>query len=241
MQDTDDKVFNYGRVMCHFASLLIEFIDACREVDGKRVIRCWRLFLPHFYAARRTKYALEALNIQIQLKVLSPQLSHELTWSRLVNTYGGLGNNISCDLANEHINKHVKEIVANMGPNFSEEALKRAAGSVTYVDKISHMYDKNSSVPTNPSRHSTKSSGKDIELVVKTVLKCNILKQVPGRKHFNCKSSVSINPLKSLNWTGMLSWIKNKQAVVSKQNRAITPEGDISDAEPTDAELEFSD
>ena len=39
----------------------------------------------------------------------------------------------------------------------------------------------------------------------------------------------------------MLSWIKKKQAVVSKQNRAITPEGDISDAEPTDAELEFSD
>lgn len=84
-----------------------------------------------------------------------------------MNTYGGLGNNISCDLANEHINKHVKEIVANMGPNFSEEALKRAAGSVTYVDKISHMYDKNSSVPTNPSHHSTKSSEKDIELVVK--------------------------------------------------------------------------
>ena len=121
MQDTDDKVFNYGRVMCHFASLLIEFIDACREVDGKRVIRCWRLFLPHFYVARRTKYALEALNIQMQLKVLSPQLSHELTWSRFVNTHGDLGNNISCDLANEHINKQIKEIVANMGQTFQKK------------------------------------------------------------------------------------------------------------------------
>ena len=30
-------------------------------------------------------------------------------------------------------------------------------------------------------------------------------------------------------------------SIVAKRNRAITPEGDISDAEPTDAELEFSD
>ena len=55
-----------------YATMLVQLIDASNEGDGERVLRCWKLFLPHFYAARRTKYTLETLNIQIQLITLSP-------------------------------------------------------------------------------------------------------------------------------------------------------------------------
>jgi len=34
--------------------------------------------------------------------------------------HGGPGNNIHCDLHNEHLNKLFKEIIANMGSNFTE-------------------------------------------------------------------------------------------------------------------------
>ncbi len=44
---------------------------------------------------------------------LSPDLVHQLTY---VNTHGGNGRNISCDLHNEHVNKQFKEIIRNMGP-----------------------------------------------------------------------------------------------------------------------------
>ena len=47
----EDSAYNYATVLCHYASLVMEFIDASNEGDGNRVIRCWKLFLPHLYAA----------------------------------------------------------------------------------------------------------------------------------------------------------------------------------------------
>ena len=227
---SDDGVNNYARVLCHYASMLVEFIDATNEGDGERVLRCWKLFLPHFYDAHRTKYALEALNIQIQLICLSPQLSHELTWSRFVNSRGGAGYNIPCDLANEHVNKQIKDIVAHMGSNFSEDALKRAARSVSFVNKVSQVYNRQSAVPIPCSHHSTTSSKQDIEKVVTTLLKLNTLKQVPKRKQISF--NVSDNPLRSLKWVDLLAWLKKKHSEAVKRNGSIRPEEDLSDTEP---------
>lgn len=57
--DTDDSMYNYARVLCHYGSLTMEMMDAWAEGDGERVLRCWRLFLPQFQLAGSTKYALE--------------------------------------------------------------------------------------------------------------------------------------------------------------------------------------
>ena len=62
VEDSNDRVHNYSRVLCHVASLAM---DAWSEGDGVRVLRCWKVLLLHFFAGRRTKYALEALRIQV--------------------------------------------------------------------------------------------------------------------------------------------------------------------------------
>ena len=64
--DNTDSIYNYARVLCHFGSLVMEFRDAWHEGDGERVLRCWKLFLPHFKVAGCTKYSLEALKLQIK-------------------------------------------------------------------------------------------------------------------------------------------------------------------------------
>ena len=83
LKETDDGVYNYARVLCHIAALVLEFTDAWSEGDGERVLRCWKIFMLHFYAERRMKYALEALRLQFQFATLSPDLVHQLTWGRL--------------------------------------------------------------------------------------------------------------------------------------------------------------
>ena len=48
--------------------------------------------MPHFIAAGHTKYALDALKLQMQVNAtLSPNLAHQVMWNRFVNTRGGGG------------------------------------------------------------------------------------------------------------------------------------------------------
>ena len=68
-QSNSDGVYNYARVLCHYASLIMDYRDAWAEGDGERVIRCWKLFLPYFKASGRTKYSLEALRLQMQANI----------------------------------------------------------------------------------------------------------------------------------------------------------------------------
>lgn len=63
----------------------------------------WKLALPHFQASNRTKYSLEVL--RLANAVLSPNLTHQVKWNRFINTKGGPGRNIPCDLYNEHMNQ----------------------------------------------------------------------------------------------------------------------------------------
>lgn len=129
--DSRDGVHNYASVFMHYASLALEFHDAWGEGDRERILRCWKVLQLHFFAAHRTKYCLEALQLQFQMCSLPPQLAHQVQWSRFVNAGGGKGHNIPCDLYNEHVNSLFKAIIANMGANLTEESLSRAARSVT--------------------------------------------------------------------------------------------------------------
>ena len=51
VDNTKDAKYNYARVLCHYGTLLMEFLDSWGADDGDRDFRCWRLFLPHFHAS----------------------------------------------------------------------------------------------------------------------------------------------------------------------------------------------
>ena len=78
-QNCKDHVHNYAYIMCHFGSCTLEFMDAWCGGDGERIICCWGIFMLHFYAAKRTKYALQALHLKFQLASLPPSLAHQLS------------------------------------------------------------------------------------------------------------------------------------------------------------------
>lgn len=195
--DEHDHVNNYARVFCHFGSLALEFTDAWSEGDGERIIRCWGVFLLHFFATGRRKYALEALRLKLQLASLPSPLAHQLKWNRFVNTHGGPGRNIPCDLHNEHVNKLFKEIIANMGANLKEEALTRAARSVTALASMRETFDKESGVPVSTTAHSTRSNEDDIRRVVSLLQSEKVLVVKAGRKHSRFPR-ISANPLHHL-------------------------------------------
>lgn len=209
--DKGDGKYNYARTLCHYGSLVMEFRDAWAEGDGERVLRCWKLFMPHFKAAGRTKYSLEALRLQMQANIiLSPNLAHQVVWNRFVNVRGGAGKNIPCDLFNEHVNKKLKYIIQNMGSNLTEASLQRAARSVTTLQEICAVFDAQSGVPYTTSAHSTKPDMEDVKKVVSIVLKEKLLEEMSAREH-KAFPGMPLNPLHKWNLAKTKSWVKGKK------------------------------
>ena len=214
--EESDRVYSYTRVLCHYGALMEEFRDGWREGDGERVVRCWKLFMLHFKASGATKYALEALRLQFQLKTLSPNLAHQVKWHRFVNTHGGLGRNIPCDLHKEHVNKLIKQNIRNQGPNLTEQSLQRAVRSSAALDELSKHFEAASNVPAVTTAHSTRSDAGDVEKVASIALCHNILvKQARNRTHFSFQK-ISSDPLVKLDRTKTLSWIAEKKTEFRK-------------------------
>lgn len=229
--DHGDGVYNYARVLCHYGSLVMELLDGGREGDGERVTRCWKLFMPHFKVSGCTKYSLEALKLQMQIGIVySPNLAHQVTWNRFVNVRGGAGNNIPCDLFNEHINKLLKYIIRNMGSNLTESALQRSARSITTLKRICERFDDQSGVPRRTTAHSTRSDSDDVTKVVDIVLKNQLLEEMGNREHRAFKE-FHLNPLHKWDVKKTEGWIGSKVKEYRKYNGSFCNEVSESDIE----------
>ena len=80
----------------------------------------WKYLTLLFFSNGRTKYAMEALTLQFQQYGLPPHQAFEVKWSRFINSKGGMGNNVSCDLHMEHLNRACKTTIAGVGANVSQ-------------------------------------------------------------------------------------------------------------------------
>ena len=221
--ETDDGVYNYACVLCHFAAIVTEFIDAWSEGDGPRIIRCWKVMMLHFYTRRNTKYCLEALRLQCDLASLPPHLAHQLTWGRCVNTHGGAGQNLPCDLHNEHVNRQFKEIIGDMGANFTEQASTRAARSVTTLVATAELFDKVTGIHPETTAHTTRSDQDDVLTIVRDVLSYEILTAIGKRDHKSFPEFPP-SPLHGLNRKKLEEWITakakahNKMGIVNEED-----------------------
>ncbi len=112
----NDDMYNYQCSFLEYAMIIMNFFDAIKKGDGKRVIRCWKFQLPYLRNdCGSPKYALEVLNIFSQIRVLlSAQDSHSLIWNTFHCSKSGRGHNIPLDLSLEFVNRLLKEVVRKL-------------------------------------------------------------------------------------------------------------------------------
>ena len=73
---------------------------------------------------------LKPFNLLYQYYFLfTPRMAAQLIWNRTVNTRGGFGKNISCDLHMEHLNRCVKTAMSSLSSNISDESVLRVGKS----------------------------------------------------------------------------------------------------------------
>ena len=175
----EDGIYNYTTALMTDCLVVEEFSDAIREGDGERVFQMWKFLLLYFRAAHRTKYALEALTLLVQVQaLLPPRLAYQVKWNRFVNTRGKQGCNIPCDLEMEHQNREFKAHLATAGGNITSNTIVRTGKALKTLSAACDHFDNSTNVAPPTVHHSTKNPTKDEEILVHTLhSKCKVFQR----------------------------------------------------------------
>lgn len=168
----------------NMALLLRNFMDPIKEGDGERIIRCIKMFLLHFKqdGSGSTKYALEALFHLFQLfALLSPREAERLKWNRTVNNKGFLGCNVAMDLALEHDNHLVKDMIRGLEANISETSVRRICRAFFILRTFLKKVDQEMKVKIS-GEHTKKSVKQDFKKLVQTLHEQNVFEKQATRE-----------------------------------------------------------
>lgn len=201
--------------------LYMNFTDAVAEGDGDRIIRCWKFLLLHFFSdSRSTKYAVEALYLQLQQQaLLSPRQAYRQRWNRGVNNHNGSGKNVPLDLEVEHDNNAIKEGIRKLGPNLTYGSVSRCARMLPVARATVHNVAKECNLIKRSGKHFVKTTRNDLIKLVNLLVPEDALSETPGRcyKHFK---NFPRSPLRNL-WMGKLcQWINKHKHELQIGRRA---------------------
>ena len=181
---SEDKKRGYAIEILSLGCFYLEYSDAIKEGDGKRILRCWRYLLSIFYSSGHTNYANEVLRMLYQHDyILSPRHKTELLWGRFINVHGRTGKNIAADLHMEHLNRVVKECIKCLGANKTEGAIVRVGKALDTVVPVLDQFDLENDVSTASGLHNPVNAFKDHNMVANELSTHNIFKDIPHREH----------------------------------------------------------
>lgn len=209
-EPSSDGVYAYGVEMLSLGLFYMLFKDAIKEGNGEQVLRCWKYFIPIFKASGRTNYSIESFLTLYQFHyTFSPRQSHQLMWSRFINTHGLPGHNIECDLHMEHLNRLCKTSIKSMGANKTKKAIQRASKAISSTSAIVGNFDEITTVKAPSQKHSTTSISKDRDVILHVLNSNSTFKEIQGRKH---KSFPKLNNsiITKVNESDLKVWIENQ-------------------------------
>ena len=207
-----DDIYDYHCGFMNMALLLRNFMDAIKEGDGERIIRCIKMFLLHFKqdGSGSTKYALEALFHLFQLfALLSARLAERLKWNRTVNNKGCLGCNVAMDLALEHDNHLIKDMIRGLGANISEASVRRICRAFFILKAFLEQVDLEMKVKKISGEHTKKSAKQDLHKLVQTLHEQNVFEQQATREPMSSFPDCPRDYLQLLDPKGLFSWIND--------------------------------
>ena len=219
-----DDMFDYHCGFMNMALLLRNFMDAVKEGDGETIIRCIKMFLLHFKqdGSGSTKYALETLFHMFQMyALLSPREAERIKCNRTVINHGKPGCNVAMDLALEHDNRLIKDMIRGLGANISEASVRRICRAFFVIKVFLEHLDLEMKVKKNSGEHTKKSVGQDLKKVVQTLHEQNVFGKQPTREAMFSFPDCPRDYLQLLESKGLFSWINEhkKNVRLGKRTR----------------------
>lgn len=209
-----DGIYIYGTEVLTLGLLWLGFNDAIKEGDGDKVFVYWKFLLLVFKRGGCRNYAIEAVNLLYQTHTLSPRLVAQLKWGRFINTHGRQGCNIAGDLHLEHLNKRLKGILRNLGPNNNTDTIQRAAKTVGVVSKVCQQFERETGAVKDSDHHKRKPYQKDFNLILGILEEKDVFSNKPTRVHKNF--TLTQGHLQGLDDTKLCKWLQEKIESIKK-------------------------
>ena len=111
---------------------------------------------------------------------------------------GCKGNNMSCDLCLEHMNKLLKQSLHSVSPTFKQDganAISRIANSINSCEAILDNFDDNFEVHVSYGCHSKRSMLADLQLIISKLHSKGVYQFRPRRKYVSCNHENTIYEL----------------------------------------------
>ena len=205
--DSTDQIHKYTKQLLSLGCFYMEYSNAIQEGDGDEVLRCWRYLLPIFKLSGRKNYALEAVRLLNQYEhKLMPRQSAQLAWNRFINVHGIQGNNIPCDLHQEHLNRVCKTSIAGLGVNKTQAAVVCVGKALGTLFPVLQQFDEQNLVPENIGTHYALSSAKERDTIIHQLQESKVFSSIQSHAHRTFPAPRDVLHAKSD--TELKEWIK---------------------------------
>lgn len=212
-----DAVFNYARCSLGMCMVAMNFVDARRLGDGKRLIRMYKYFLLHFKASGKQKYSYQVLRLLAKVHCfLSPRLAYDLVWNRFVNKTGRVDGNIEVDREVEHQNRVFKAQCKSLHGKITAKSVKRVSQFAQELDECLKRIDTEAGLRQQSGKHTRPDIREDVNALAKEMNRVNLFEYTPGR-HMSSSRSFPSSTLGSLNIADLYRWMKTTLNELSRK------------------------
>ena len=214
---------------------LMQLNDTEREGDGNRIVTNWKMLLLFFRSRRKgQKYAFEAMRFISHIKALyTEKMAHRAMHGRVVNYFGGDGQNVANDLKQEHFVKKNKKLINALGAQKTLTAVSRATAASHGIDDIVSNLEKQTNIHRQSSKHTVASAEEDEKTMIKVLRELKPFTSVPNRRHSNFPN-ISKSPFDELDVMLLKTWLKKHKTSLARNRVAASEENDAEREEDDD-------
>ncbi len=203
-----DHLYNYHNARLQCGLLVHNMMDAIKEGDGDRLVRCYKMILLFQYKFHHTKYAFALLLFFAKINaLLSEKEAYLLIHNRFVNKKGKKGGNIALDLHMEHLNLDVKKLLRAMGGNITEAAAQRSARSMTVMNNVMDSIYEECDKSHRAGYHGSKTSTETVHSITDDLMQRNVFNYTPGREGYKSFKNFKSNII-DIDYRDFFTWAK---------------------------------
>lgn len=118
-----------------------------------------------------------------------------------------VGKNIPNDLQCEHLIRLCKTSVKSLGANKTEKCITRVARALGTISPLLSNFDRDNNVNDSSGVHKIAKADKDRRIVIDTLQKASVFRDIPNREHLSFKKPRNILHAKPRK--DMIEWIEN--------------------------------